>query len=120
MDKTKGKDLHKAVRNRGMVLIAIGTAVMGLAVFFLLHIYQNKNEEIFRTLIEENLTSTHQGQASDIRGIIRETGGCWRSWPTCTQIRRRAEEAVPIWRPYGNWNICMRLIITRRRGCRRR
>ena len=75
MDKTKGKDLHKAVRNRGMVLIAIGTAVMGLAVFFLLHIYQNKNEEIFRTLIEENLTSTHQGQASDIRGIIRETGG---------------------------------------------
>lgn len=34
MDKTKGKDLHKAVRNRGMVLIAIGTAVMGLAVLF--------------------------------------------------------------------------------------
>lgn len=58
-----------------MVLIAIGTAVMGFTVFFLLHIYQNKNEEIFRTLIEENLTSTHQGQASDIRGIIRETGG---------------------------------------------
>ena len=112
MDKTKGKDLHKAVRNRGMVLIAIGTAVMGLAVFFLLHIYQNKNEEIFRTLIEENLTSTHQSSGK------RE--GCWRSWPTCTQIRRRAEEAVPIWRPYGNWNICMRLIITRRRGCRRR
>ena len=20
--------------------------------------------------------------------------------------RRRAEEAAPIWRPYGNWNIC--------------
>ena len=72
MDKTKGKDLHKAVRNRGMVLIAIGTAVMGLAVFFLLHIYQNKNEEIFRTLIEENLTSTHQGQASDIEITARE------------------------------------------------
>ena len=34
MDKTKGKDLHKAVRNRGMVLIAIGTAVMGFTVFF--------------------------------------------------------------------------------------
>ena len=56
-----------------MVLIAIGTAVMGFTVFFLLHIYQNKNEEIFRTLIEENLTSTHKGQASDIRGIIRDS-----------------------------------------------
>ena len=118
MDKTKGKDLHKAVRNRGMVLIAIGTAVMGLAVFFLLHIYQNKNEEIFRTLIEENLTSTHQGQASDIRGIIRETGGLLEK--LADVYADTAEEAVPIWRPYGNWNICMRLIITRRRGCRRR
>lgn len=34
MDKTKGKDLHKAVRNRGMVLIAIGTAGDGIGGLF--------------------------------------------------------------------------------------
>ena len=52
--------------------LIVSVVLMGVAVTFLLQMYQARNEVIFHELIEDNLQVSHQGQVQEIKGSIQE------------------------------------------------
>lgn len=72
------KKVHRpeqAIRRRGLITVAVFLLLTGLMTVGMLQLFQQRNEEIFNDLVEETLTSTHQGQVREIQGVLQETVG---------------------------------------------
>lgn len=72
MKKRQKDRQRKIIRRRGILLLIGSLILTGIVVAVMLRMYQNRNSQIFNSLVEENLTSIHKGQVTEINDSIRE------------------------------------------------
>ena len=72
MNKRNRQEFQRKIPWQGRLLLVLYLGLLVFVMFILLHMYEYKNQEIFNSLLEENLSVSHKEQFSEIQDMIRQ------------------------------------------------